>query len=35
VAALLPAWVWLILAASLAIAAWLIEGRKGARAAIS
>ena len=35
VAALLPAWVWLILAASLAIAAWLIEGRKGARAATS
>lgn len=31
VAALLPGWVWLLLAASLAIAAWLIEGRKGAR----
>jgi hypothetical protein len=32
VAALLPAWAWLILAAGLAVAAWLIEGRKGARA---
>jgi hypothetical protein len=31
VAALLPGWVWLVLAASLGIAAWLIEGRKGAR----
>ncbi len=33
VAPLLPAWAWLILAAGLAVAAWLIEGRKGARAA--
>lgn len=33
VAALLPGWAWLILAASLAIAAWLIEGRKGTRRA--
>ncbi len=32
VAPLLPAWIWLVLAAGLAIAAWLIEGRKGARA---
>lgn len=32
VAALLPGWVWLLLAAGLAVAAWLIEGRKGARA---
>ncbi|WP_431298518.1 hypothetical protein [Tabrizicola sp. BL-A-41-H6] len=31
VAALLPGWAYLILAAALAIAAWLIEGRKGAR----
>jgi hypothetical protein len=31
VAALLPGWAYLILAAGLAIAAWLIEGRKGAR----
>ncbi len=30
---ILPAWVWLLLAAGLAVAAWLIEGRKGARAA--
>jgi hypothetical protein len=28
----LPAWAWLLLAAGLAVAAWLIEGRKGARA---
>lgn len=33
VAALLPGWAWLLLAAGLAIAAWLIEGRKGARRA--
>lgn len=32
VATLLPAWAWLLIAASLAIAAWLVEGRKGARA---
>jgi hypothetical protein len=29
VAALLPAWVWLLLAAGFALAAWLVEGRKG------
>jgi hypothetical protein len=29
----LPAWAWLLIAASLAVAAWLIEGRKGRRAA--
>jgi hypothetical protein len=33
VAAVLPAWAWLLLAAGFAIAAWLIEGRKGAKAA--
>ena len=33
VATLLPAWVWLLIAAGLAVAAWLVEGRKGARAA--
>jgi hypothetical protein len=33
VVALLPPWAWLLLAAGLAVAAWLIEGRKGARAA--
>ncbi|NEX47008.1 hypothetical protein [Pseudotabrizicola algicola] len=31
VAALLPGWVWLLLVAVAAIAAWLIEGRRGAR----
>jgi hypothetical protein len=31
VAALLPGWAWLVLAAGLAVAAWLIEGRRGAR----
>jgi hypothetical protein len=31
VAALLPAWAWLILAAGLAVAAWLVEGRKGSK----
>ena len=31
VAALLPGWAWLLLVAVFAIAAWLIEGRKGAR----
>jgi hypothetical protein len=31
VAPLLPGWVWLLLAAAMAIAAWLIEGRKGSR----
>jgi hypothetical protein len=33
VAPFLPAWAWLLLAAGLAVAAWLIEGRKGAKAA--
>jgi len=33
VAALLPGWAYLLLAALLAVAAWLIEGRKGARRA--
>jgi hypothetical protein len=32
VAALLPGWVWLLLAAGFAVAAWLIEGRRGSRA---
>jgi hypothetical protein len=32
VAALLPGWAYLLLAAGLAIAAWLIEGRKGGKA---
>ncbi|WP_309663993.1 hypothetical protein [Tabrizicola sp.] len=32
VAALLPGWAWLLLAAGFAVAAWLIEGRKGGRA---
>ncbi len=31
VAALLPGWAWLLLVAVFAIAAWLIEGRRGAR----
>lgn len=31
VAALLPGWLWLLFAAGLAVAAWLIEGRKGAK----
>lgn len=31
IAPLLPGWVWLLLAAGLAIAAWLIEGRRGAK----
>jgi len=31
VAALLPGWVYLLLAAALAISAWLVEGRKGSR----
>ncbi|MFN4204311.1 MAG: hypothetical protein ACK4GM_14775 [Tabrizicola sp.] len=29
----LPAWAWLLIAAGLAVLAWLIEGRKGAKAA--
>ena len=32
VAALLPGWLYLLLAAGLAVAAWLIEGRRGAKA---
>ena len=31
VAALLPGWAWLVLAAGLAVAAWLVEGRRGAK----
>jgi len=31
VAALLPGWAWLILAAGLAVMAWLVEGRRGAK----
>ncbi len=31
VGALLPGWAWLALLASFAVAAWLVEGRKGAR----
>lgn len=33
VQALLPAWVWLLLAAGFAVIAWLIEGRKGTKVA--
>ena len=29
----LPAWAWLLIAAGLGVVAWLIEGRKGAKAA--
>ena len=29
----LPAWAWLLIAAGLAVVAWLVEGRKGAKAA--
>ncbi|MCB6179131.1 hypothetical protein LHP98_13480 [Rhodobacter sp. Har01] len=32
VMALLPGWAWLLLAAGLSVAAWLVEGRKGAKA---
>lgn len=32
IAALLPGWLYLLLAAGLAVAAWLIEGRRGAKA---
>ena len=32
VVALLPPWAWLLLAAGLAVLAWLVEGRKGAKA---
>ncbi|MFZ1468569.1 MAG: hypothetical protein WAT09_06275 [Paracoccaceae bacterium] len=32
VSTLLPGWAWLLLAAGLAVVAWLIEGRKGAKA---
>ena len=31
----LPAWAWLLLAAALAVAAWLVEGRRGARRRVS
>jgi hypothetical protein len=31
VGALLPGWLWLLLAAGLALAAWLLEGRRGPR----
>jgi len=34
VGALLPGWLWLLLAAGLIVAAWLLEGRRGARAKI-
>jgi hypothetical protein len=33
VAPFLPAWAWLLIAAGLAVVAWLVEGRKGAKAA--
>lgn len=33
VAPFLPAWAWLLLAAGLAVIAWLVEGRRGAKAA--
>jgi hypothetical protein len=33
VAPFLPPWAWLLLAAGLAVIAWLVEGRKGAKAA--
>ena len=32
VSALLPAWLWLLLAALTAVAAWMVEGRRGGRA---
>ncbi len=32
ISALLPAWLWLVLAAATAIAAWAVEGRRGGRA---
>jgi len=32
VADLMPGWAWALLAAALSVAAWLVEGRKGARA---
>ncbi len=35
VAPLMPAWLWLILAATLALSAWLVEGRKGTPRLIS
>jgi hypothetical protein len=31
VVALLPAWAWLLIAAGMAVVAWLVEGRKGAK----
>jgi hypothetical protein len=33
VSPVLPAWAWLVLAAGLAVAAWLVEGRRGTRTA--
>lgn len=33
VVALLPGWLWLLLAAALSVAAWLVEGRRGRRRA--
>ena len=35
VSPVLPAWAWLLLAAALAVAAWLVEGRRGARRRVS
>ena len=35
ISALLPAWLWLMLAAVTAIAAWAVEGRRGGRANLS
>ncbi len=35
VGALLPGWLWLLLAAGLIVAAWLLEGRRGARAGMA
>ena len=32
ISALLPAWLWLVLAAATAVAAWAVEGRRGGRA---
>jgi hypothetical protein len=32
VGALLPGWLWLLMAAGLSVAAWLLEGRRGSRA---
>jgi hypothetical protein len=35
VGALLPGWLWLLFAAGLTVAAWLLEGRRGSRAKLS